>query len=329
MSNNYWGYRIDTNNIDFFRRELECNRLRQGWGYNEGQNLKFLSVDEGARKNLPILNKVKKGDILLVPRLPSWEEVAIVEALDDFSTAYRFEISEEYHDYGHIFPAKLLKSFRRKNAAVSGKIRATLKNVSRFWNINHCQADIDKLLGIENSQLKTVEDFEDSFSNAVADSFHSAFNQTKFKDELYEKMNSKFSNEEWEFALVEGLRKYFPEPCSVERTGGIAEKNHGTDILVKLPGLLGYQYYIAIQVKDYTGLVSNSPLEQISKVDDYYKWNNENAKVIEKILIITKAPKEANASLIKNEKGVRIIFAEELKDLLLSIGQSYLGLERS
>ena len=328
MAKNFWGYRIDRNNIDFFRKELEEERLRQGWGYNEGQNLKNLTVDQGAKKNLPILQKVKKGDILLIPRLPTWGEVAIVEALDNFDEAYRFEISKEFGDYGHIFPAKLLKSFNRNNSAVSGKIRATIKNQGRFWNINNCKEDIEKILQISNTDLKTAESYEESFCNAVADSFRIAYDKKLFKEKLYEKMTNNFSNEEWDFALVTGLRKYFPYPCEVERTGGTSEKDHGTDILIKLPGLLGFQYLIAIQVKDYSGCISEDPLLQISKADKYPEWNNENCKVIEKVLIITKASKENNTNLENNSYGVKVIFASQLKDLLVSIGQTFLGLDR-
>lgn len=43
MSKNYWGYRIDTNEIDFFRKELERGILRQGWGWNEKQDLRNLT----------------------------------------------------------------------------------------------------------------------------------------------------------------------------------------------------------------------------------------------------------------------------------------------
>jgi hypothetical protein len=30
---NYWGYRIDTTRIDYFKSELSNGILRQGWGY--------------------------------------------------------------------------------------------------------------------------------------------------------------------------------------------------------------------------------------------------------------------------------------------------------
>lgn len=327
MARHYWGYRIDRNSIEFFREELENERLRQGWGYTTEQNLRSLTIDEGARRNLSIFNKVKKGDILLIPRLPNWNEVAMVEALEDFDVAYKFEIAEEFGDYGHIFPARLVKSFDRNNEKVSGKIRATIKNISRFWNIDHCSDDIELLLLSSNAELKSKESYEESFSNAVTSSFQLAFNSKKFEEDLYEKSTRRFSNEEWEYALVAGLRVYFPDPCVVERTGGTAEVNHGTDILITLPGLLGYQYLIAIQVKDYAGIVGDDPITQIMKSDGY--WNQENRRVIEKVLILTKATKEENIGLINNKAGVRVIFASELKELLASIGQSFLGLERN
>ncbi len=57
---NYWGYRIDRNHIPFFRDELqEYGRLRQGWGWHNGQDLKNMTVNEGAGRNRAML-KVKK-----------------------------------------------------------------------------------------------------------------------------------------------------------------------------------------------------------------------------------------------------------------------------
>jgi len=324
MGKHFWGYRIDTREIDFFRKELQENRLRQGWGYDKGQDLRNLMVDQGAQKNLSIFKKVKKGDILLVPRCPNWNEVAIVEALDDFDTGYAYEISKEHKDYGHIFPARILKSFDRNNENISGMIRATIKNQSRFWNIDHCGTDIEHLITMEKIDLKSVQSLKMGFENAVADSYAKAFNTQIFENSLYENMTKKFSNEEWEFALVEGLRSYLPDPIIVERTGGISEAEHGTDILIRYPSLLGCQYLVAIQVKDYSGIVNEDPIKQINKSESY--WNTETAKVIEKIVIVTKAKKEDNSDLIKNKGNVKVIFVQELKELLFSIGKSVLGI---
>lgn len=67
------------------------------------------------QEEISIFNKVKKGDILLVPRLPTWDEVAVLEATEDFSNGYEFSIDQTLKDYGHIFPAKKIKQFVRSN----------------------------------------------------------------------------------------------------------------------------------------------------------------------------------------------------------------------
>ena len=90
----YWGYRIDVKNQDFFFKELEQGRLRQGWGYDKNQELPD-TKDSGARKNLSMYHNVKKGDILLIPRLPDWGSVAIAEAIEDWNEGYKFEIDDE------------------------------------------------------------------------------------------------------------------------------------------------------------------------------------------------------------------------------------------
>lgn len=325
MSKHYWGYRIDTNQINFFRKELEAGILRQGWGWHNKQDLRNLKMDEGARRNLSIYKKVKKDDVLIIPRCPSWDEVSIAIATEDFDKGYNYRIDEELGDYGHCFPAKLLKTFVRKNEKVSGQLRATIKNISRFWNIDHCEEDIEKLINEDSIHLMSKQSYETSFGNAVYDSFEIAFNEKQFNEKIYETVAKKFSNEEWEFALVEGLKSILPEPIIVERTGGKSEALHGTDILIRLPGLLGFQYLIAIQVKDYYGKVGKDPIKQILKADNY--WNNENCKVVDKYVIITKANKDDNERIIENQDGVKIIFINEVKELLSIIGKAYLGFD--
>jgi hypothetical protein len=82
---NYWCYRIDNNYPEFFGKELVDGRLRQGWGWHKWQDLNNFKKDEGAGRNKPMLN-VKKGDILLIPHLPDWDDiVAIVEAMENWS----------------------------------------------------------------------------------------------------------------------------------------------------------------------------------------------------------------------------------------------------
>ena len=315
---NFWCYRINKDCIDFFWKELEQGRLRQGWGWLQGQDLRKLKRDEGAARNKPMFDYVKEGDILLVPRLPDWEHVAIVEATEDWDSGYKYEIDEELGDYGHIFPAKYIKCFVRDNKNVTGNIRATLKNRLRFWNINHFGDDVKKLLETDSTELEEGIDYESRLEKTI----EIVFNEKEFSNKLYDKLVEQFTRDEWEHALVHGLGQLFPSYI-VERVGGTAEKKHGTDILIRIPGIIpDTEYCIAIQVKDYKDFVSSDVIKQINKAD---YWNNETMKLIEKIVVITKANKEENSKLENNRSGVKIIFSEDLKQLLTKIGKTFVG----
>jgi hypothetical protein len=322
---NYWCYRVDTSKIKFFTNELNEGRLRQGWGWDEAQDLRNFKLDEGAGRNRPMFNKVKKGDVLLIPQVPNWGEVALVEATQDWNKGYVFEIDPTLGDYGHIFPAKYLKKFSRNNENVTGNLRSTLKNPSRFWNINHYADDVELLLSSQVTELSKRQDHNSRLESSIGTVFNEVFDETVFADKLYEKLTEQFTREEWEFALVYGLKQMFPF-YQIERVGGKEEKNHGTDILIKLPSILSnYSYAIAIQVKDYDGFVGNEVVSQINKADNY--WDSENLKLIEKIVIITKAKKDENIRLLEHDKNVKFIFATELKQLLTEIGKCFIGMK--
>jgi len=320
----YWGYRISTDYIDYFARELYNGRLRQGWGYDEGQNLKQMTVDEGASRNMRMLD-VKKGDILLIPRLPEWDLVSIVEASADWNDGYRFEISNEYEDFGHIFPAKYIKSFNRHSSVVSGKVRSTLHNVGRFWNIDHFGEDIEKIISAEQDVALVSTNLADRFHKSIESVFKSNFSSSRFSQDLYDTMTSQFNAAEWETALEVGLKGLFPEPYfKVEHVGGSNEENHGSDLIIRIPSISSdYEYVIAIQVKDYDSGVSNDVLTQINKADKYF--NNENQKLIDKIVIVTRANKDENEILVKNGDNVKVIFANELKQVLHLMAKKYLS----
>lgn len=319
---NYWGYRIDTNAREYFYQEILDNRLRQGWGYDKSQNLKGDNVDISARRNFPILNKVKKGDILLVPRIEGWDEVAIVEAVEDFNTGYDFNIDPKIGDYGHIFPVKFRKCFSRYNDNVGGNIRETLKCRSRFWNINRCKDEINKILETSDTELRNNTTFEERFRKRVEDTF----DEDKIADELYMALDKDTQASEWEYILGEGFKRMLPDSYNIETTSNRLEKNHGADIIIRIPGIFNNTYVIAIQVKDYSDIVGNNPVDQICKANDYFS-KEEDAILIDKYLIITKAEAELNKDLEKyaEERGVKIIFAKELKKLLSKMARAFIG----
>ena len=320
---NYWGYRIDVKNQDFFFKELEQGRLRQGWGYAENQKLPD-TKDSDARKNLSMYNNVKKGDILLIPRLPDWGSVAIAEAAEDWDNkekGYRFEIAkldDGNEDYGHIFPANYIGCFNRHGKDVSGNIQSTLKARNRFWNISRLSEDVEKIMKNLEGNKESTSVIE-NIKNIVSEQVKSYFNLKECCDQIVDEYNQKFTASQWEEVLKDILEKIYPE-YKIEKKGGSKEEEHGTDVLVNVPGI-SRSYNIAIQVKNYTGNISDNKIteiiEQINKAGDN-EYEEEESKLIDKILVITPAKEEENPKLIEKckEKNIKVIFSEELKKLI-------------
>ena len=320
---NYWGYRIDVDNREYFYNEIIEGRLRQGWGYDKSQDLSLgEQTDKSAKGNFPIYNKVKKGDILLIPRIESWDEITIVEATEDFNKGYKFSIDAGMDDYGHIFPVKLRKIVSRHNIHIDGYIRETLKCRSRFWNINKCGDEIQKILSISDTELRSSSNYGERFRKRV----ESAFNEVAFANDIYDELNKDTHASEWEYVLCEGFKRISPDSYVVETTSNRIEKEHGADIIIRIPSILNNSYIIAIQVKDYTDEIDKGTVDQICKSDEYF-LKEEGSELIDKYLIIIRARSDINGELIKyaEEKNVKILFENDVKKLLSKMGRTYLG----
>ena len=278
--------------------------------------------DSGARKNLSMYEKVKKGDILLIPRLPDWGSVAIVEATqdwDDKEKGYKFEIDDEKKDYGHIFPAKYIGCFNRHGKDVSGNIQSTLKARNRFWNISRLSEDVEKIMKNLEGNKESTSVIE-NIKNIVSEQVKPYFNLKECCDQIVDEYNQKFTASQWEDVLKNVLEKIYPG-YEIEKRGGMKEEEHGTDILVTISGLSNLEKYnIAMQVKNYNDVISDNNIDniikQINKAEKYV-WEN-NGKLIDKILVITSAKEEENPKLIEEckKEDIKVIFSEELKKLI-------------
>lgn len=318
----YWAFRVDRRQLARLDSELEAGRLRQGWGYDPRQNLLQNTFDGGSRRNLRML-QVRQGDRVLIPHLPRYGQVTIVEATQDWKEGYEFSILDGTNDYGHIFPVKRLKSFSRGNNHVRASLRSTFRNPCRFWRIDGLGADIEHVLSLSEGDLESssrhVERWHEKIETVVRDK--------ELREALVAEALRFNAKAEWEWILVDALQRLNPA-WKVKRTGGKEESNHGTDILVKIPDLFGNGYFgIAIQVKDYAGTVDLKPLAQIRKATDY--WNQkEEVKICELVLILTKANREQNSHLFEaaeKEMPVRILWAEDVKELIYRSACQYIS----
>lgn len=258
--------------------------------------------------------------------MPTWDTITIAQATDDFDKGYRYEINEDLHDFGHIFPAKYVKCFNRHNAMTVSDIKSAFKCASRFWNLDNCAEDIERIINFKG-ELLDESDIHHGWYQSISDSF----DEDEFSKKVYDKLISSYNASEWEFVLREGFKMMLPDNVSVETTWNKEENNHGSDLLIKIPGIFETTYVIAVQIKDYDGNVSRDVISQINKADEYFKSDpekNYDMKLIDKYVIMTRAESENNIGLIEEAKNhnVKLIFKSELiKMLSQMVAKAYIG----
>ena len=336
---NYWGFRLHHEAALY--HEMTKGRLRQGWGSLAGQDLRKLdngdkdAEDGGAGKNLSMFRKVKKDDILLVPvpRTVAWHKVAIVRATEDWYKAYSFEKLDGHDDFRHVFPVEYLREFHTHNQIVHGDIRKTLKCRRRFWNVAYCADHIEQILKANTEKLDMVSHGDEKLDHAINAEFKKVLDN-KTLDTLFDNIQGNYDAAEWEHGIKTGLEKLAETTAGfrVETTANKTESKHGADLLIYLPNPVDedLEYIIAVQVKDHQGSVSKAAIDQISKADEYFKEQDVNARLIEKMVLITKATRAENADIevYAEEKGVKILFKKDFERLLSRIASSYITISR-
>ncbi|MCR5050418.1 MAG: hypothetical protein K6A36_04975 [Paludibacteraceae bacterium] len=144
----YFAFRIFDQKADVLEEELKIGHLRQGWGADPELNLregKNAQKDKGARKNFPIKNKVHENDFLFVLNMPDMNYVTLAQATTDFSKGYVYdERSLEFHDLGHIFPAKWLARIPKKEYYKA--IRASRFCRRRFYELKNHEKELSELI---------------------------------------------------------------------------------------------------------------------------------------------------------------------------------------
>jgi len=137
------------------------------------------------------------------------------------------------------------------------------------------------------------------------------------QERLFTASQKFFSKSDWEYLLTDVLQHLNPS-WKVERTGGKADAKHGTDILVTIPDVFRDGHYgIAIQVKDYEGVVSDDPIHQILKAKNGY-WKEAGIEILESVVVLIRGDRQAGHQLEQTAMaaGVRLIWSTDIEELL-------------
>ncbi len=304
----YWSIRTDKDNRKILFNELTQGKLRQGWGYDEIQDLvkiqntikqggkwweQLSDTQNAALPNMRMLSdaedSIKIGDIILAPNLPKQNFFCLAEVTDDYYFE-RLKLNEETDvndlgfDYGHILPIRLLtpSGIDKYNKHVHAELRSTLRTPMRMWNLDSYSQSIEKLLSCFNQgeDLLTPSTGEARLNIAWDNAFSKA--TETLQKELRSQLNANFQAAEWEEPITTVLSQLYPG-ANVRWTGGANE--HGADIVIQLPNHFGsIPWLIVIQVKNYVGEIGENVLSQIREAHNYY---SKEGKIILGVILTT------------------------------------------
>ena len=122
-----WFWNIDVESVDYFRQELESNRLRQGWGFSQKIDLRILQ--EKSKRGEPLddeeqivwdhcslmVGDIREGDLIVVKQMPDPDSFSVVQV----AGKYEFKLDENIGDYGHILPVRGHRIFHKHAKQVS------------------------------------------------------------------------------------------------------------------------------------------------------------------------------------------------------------------
>lgn len=299
-------FRIDSG-TEVVRNEIKAGRLRQGWG-KEDMYLKkdedVVSKDEWVKNfpkewggsleyierkynNLKIMLDIKKDDIIIIPKYPSWNSFSVVKALD----RYNFQMPGS-DDFGHYIniDLKTLRSFNYEynnfTKAIHSKLRgyqSPLNNVRSGEIFNAAK----ELLNMESTEesIKIEDIVKYNFENELKE----------IKESLY-----KVSARDIE-RIVEKL--FLKQGYSIEHRNKYDRKGGDADLILvrRLPILdeideLNSYDKIYIQVKHKNGDICGDR-EGIDQLNKIVKTIEKDCNNIYKVLVCTS------------------LFSDELKEL--------------
>ena len=323
MHTRYWAIRTDKRNMALLFSELKRGRLRQGWGYDQSQDLtliqrqiakggswwKRLSEEqEEALPNLRMLgvgdDSIKIGDKLLLPNLPDFQCFCIAVV----TGGYSFETltfppdkpaAAQDEDYGHVLQVQLLTpdGIHKYNVEVHADIRSTMRTPMRMWNLDPYADQIEHLIELVSKGTTLTEPSPGTsrLQNALDKTLNAA--RDVFRASFARELGSHFRAAEWEEPIAKALEQLYPG-AKVVQTGGPSER--GADVVLHIPNYFedDRPWLVVVQVKNYSNEIGPEVLQQIRQAHQTYR----NDGRILCCVILTTAERGSRSFQIEKEK---------------------------
>ena len=312
MSKKYWLMRTSKDQKELLLSELIKGQFRQGWGYDESQDLQKIRAKLDSGKKYTELTEPEKqawdhnrmlqtendaiqvGDIMLIPQMPQNGKFSLAEVIG----SYRYEMIEDMKinynhfldkDFGHILPVRLLtgeSGIDNYHHFVGNSLRSSMKTRSRWCHIREAgQRDIEKIC----KSLESGQGLPEG-QNRLLSALEAWREQSK--EGLYDTILERATDTDFEDLVATLMRNQYPASCAeVAVTAGPAERGCDVRIVLKSPDFnetkgtipIGQ---ILIQVKQFRGIIStNRALDQIEQAASAY--NNTEAPILHLMVVTT------------------------------------------
>ncbi len=156
----YWVMRTSPGRRPFIWAEAQRGRLRQGWGWDDSQNLDVIAevvrrggeLDEeqqiawrSRRMRAAEPDGMRLGDLVVTPNLPEWGLLSVFRVVGSYAwDPVDLGIEDRF---GHVLPVELLaERVDRRAPAVSEALRAMLRPQTRLYTIRNYGGDVEEVV---------------------------------------------------------------------------------------------------------------------------------------------------------------------------------------
>lgn len=295
----YWAMRMDVENRELLVEELRRGRLRQGWGWDDRQDLrrieeraakgrKLVQVERVARlaRRMASDDGIRPGDLVVVPRYPDDGRFLVVEVagpyeFDPIELVGDRDVNGLGRDYGHILPVKLPRSnptpVLSSDVLLSAGLKRSLTCRSRLWCLDEHAEVLDGLW--ERLVAGEYREVPWDAANALQSMIDVAMTHVRgpLEAALLKELDHGFAASHLELVVLELLRHAYPG-AEVQHTGG--PKEHGADVVVRWSDPLsdeqGLDWTLLVQVKCWRGMADDvHPLKQLEHAIKHYRADGD------------------------------------------------------
>lgn len=297
---NCWAMRTSRNSEKhrtFVDSELQSGRLRQGWGWDQVQDLRcleelwakgheLLDCQEQAGKHWRMGNGrgddyMQVGDLVTVLNVPRDGLFTLCRITGD----YYFDIPQ-IKDLGHVRPVEVLtpKGVSSHHSLVHAALRRSFRCRLRLWNIGSHRDSLDSILksGLAPEELVIGSTPTERVDRVTEELVRGS--RDRLAEGLEGALTQSVRAEEWEPVLQKALEPLFP--VSVVHTGGPQERGADLEIVIPNPFEENRNWIVAVQIKDHEGKVGAEVAEQLKKA---FESRSRDGQVIAVVLLVSNA----------------------------------------